>query len=238
MATPNYYEFLQISPNAEAETIQRVFRFLANRYHPDHPRTADPEKFLLLKTAYDVLSNPDSRAQYDAQFRVPTPEANQLSTSIDFMDSMDGELNRRLAVLGLLYFRRRTNPDKPAISLAELEDRMGFPREYLDFTIWYLQKKGYIIRADNSDFTLTVDGVDFVEDKRSSIPVLNRLLTSDASPSAHGPVHEPVIVPLHPGFDAQTPIEPEVDPEIEPQSVPKSEPAEPRQGNPAQDLGA
>ena len=36
----DYYEVLQISPNAEAETIQRVFRILAARYHPDNPETA------------------------------------------------------------------------------------------------------------------------------------------------------------------------------------------------------
>jgi len=36
---PDYYEFLQISPNAEGETIQRVYRFLATRLHPDNPET-------------------------------------------------------------------------------------------------------------------------------------------------------------------------------------------------------
>ena len=47
---------------------------------------------------------------------------------------------------------------------------MGFPREYLDFTTWYLVKKGYITGADNSDFTLTAEGVDFVETQRGSLP--------------------------------------------------------------------
>ena len=55
---------------------------------------------------------------------------------------------------------------------------MGFPRDYLDFTTWYLQKKGYITRADNSDFSLTAEGVDFIETQRVKIPVLNRLLTT------------------------------------------------------------
>ncbi len=36
-----------------------------------------------------------------------------LSTSIDFMDNMEGELNRRLAVLAVLYFKRRTSPYDP-----------------------------------------------------------------------------------------------------------------------------
>ena len=51
-------------------------------------------------------------------------------------------------------------------------------RDYLDFTTWYLGKKGYITRADNSDFSLTAEGVDFIETQRVNIPVLNRLLTN------------------------------------------------------------
>jgi hypothetical protein len=39
-------------------------------------------------------------------------------------------------------------------------------------------KKRYITRADNSDFTLTVDGVDFIETERATVPLLDRLLTT------------------------------------------------------------
>jgi len=89
-----------------------------------------------------------------------------------------------LAVLAVLYIRRRTNPSSPEVSLMEVEVRMGFPRDYLEFTTWYLQKKGYITRADNSAFTLTAEGVDFVETQRANIPVLSKLLTSSSGPSA------------------------------------------------------
>jgi len=184
LEVPNHYEFLQISPNAEPDTIHRVFRFLAVRLHPDNPETGDADKFFLLKQAYDVLSDPVRRTEYDAAREKEAPGQIPLSNSIDFMDNMEGELNRRLALLALLYLHRRTSPDRPEVSLFEVERRMGFPRDYLDFTIWYLQKKGYISRADNSEFVLTVDGVDFVESQRSSIPVLNRLLTSGAGPFA------------------------------------------------------
>jgi len=101
-----------------------------------------------------------------------------MSLSIDFMDGIQGELNRRVALLSLLYSRRRMSPDAPEVSLAEAEERMGFPRDYLDFTIWYLKNKKYITKGDNSDLTLTALGVDFVELNRSKIPILNRLLES------------------------------------------------------------
>ena len=72
---------------------------------------------------------------------------------------------------------------------------MGFPREYLEFTIWYLQKKQYIVRADNADFTLTADGVDFIETQRANIPVLNRLLTNGDTPLSTAQSPTPIIVP-------------------------------------------
>jgi hypothetical protein len=72
--------------------------------------------------------------------------------------------------------------------------------------MWYLQKKTYIMGADNARYTLTADGVDFVELQRSNIPVLNRLLTSGMEPAVAAPKtagestgapRNPIIVP-HP----------------------------------------
>ena len=180
---PDYYEFLQISPHAEHSTISRVYRFLASRYHPDIPGTGDAEKFVLLKQAYDVLSDPERRTRYDATYKRQAPEPVPLSNSVDFMNSNDGELNRRVAVLALLYIQRRIRPYFPEVSLAEVERRMGFPRDYLDFTMWYLKSKNYITMADNSDFTITALGVDVVESNRAKIPLLNRLLSDRSGPS-------------------------------------------------------
>src|SRR5579864_1917345 len=186
MKIPDYYEFLQISPKAEPDTIHRVYRFMAARLHPDNPTTGDVEKFFLLSQAYKVLSDPERRAQYDASRKNDVSQPVPLSTWIDFMDNMEGELNRRLAVLAVLYFQRRANPYAPEVSLLDLERRMGFPRDYLEFTAWYLRNKGYITRADNSDFTLTAEGVDFVETQRMHIPVLDKLLCESNRCSAQG----------------------------------------------------
>jgi curved DNA-binding protein CbpA len=185
---PNYYEFLQISPHAEPDTIHRVYRYLAARFHPDNPETGDPEKFFLLKQAYDVLSDPASRSVYDSRHDQMAPEPVPMSDTMDFMDSIEGELNRRLAVLAVLYKQRRSHPERPEVTLADVENRMGFPRDYMEFTIWYLLRKNYITRADNSTMTLTADGVDFVETQRTSVPKLNRLLTSgvESSPGERG----------------------------------------------------
>src|SRR4029077_332491 len=44
----DHYEIMQLSPNADVDTIQRVYRILAQRYHPDSVGTGDKEIFLKL----------------------------------------------------------------------------------------------------------------------------------------------------------------------------------------------
>ncbi len=229
--TVDHYEFLQISPNADVETIHRVYRFLAARLHPDNPETGDPLKFRQLRVAFDVLSDRSRRTKYDATRR---PQARQpLSSSIDFMDDRQGELNRRLAVLAILYHKRRMSPNYPEVSLATIEDRMGFPRDYLDFTLWYLCKKSYVARADNVQFTLTAEGVYFVEENRAEIPVLNKMLTSGSpattaeTDSPHG--NKPAVPELEAHATASGPI-------ILPASMDRE--VERRSGKPDRRIGA
>jgi curved DNA-binding protein len=62
----DYYEVLDVPRNADAQTIQQAFRKLARRYHPDVNR--DPsaeERFKEINEAYQVLSDPGTRARYD-----------------------------------------------------------------------------------------------------------------------------------------------------------------------------
>ena len=105
--------------------------------------------------------------------------------SRDFVDGIEGEINRRLGVLSLLYNQRRVDEAHPGVSVLELEKRMSFPREYLQFTTWYLRSKGYVTMEDNSDLILTADGVDYVEQHSPSNTLLQRLLLSAGSPMAN-----------------------------------------------------
>ena len=186
----DFYEFLQISPRAELATINRVYRFLAGRYHPDNPDTGDADKFVLLTRAFEVLSDPERRGAYDAFRKNQEPEPSPLLQSIDYMDGVEGEVNRRMAVLSQLYNRRRTSPDLPGVSIFTIEKCMAFPREYLDFTIWYLRSKKYITVGDSSELVLTALGVDYVEANYAKIPVLNKLLLLREAPAAGSAAHK------------------------------------------------
>src|SRR5262245_3430638 len=65
----DYYEILEISPNANSGTIDRMFRYLAQRYHPDNKDTGDRLRFEVLVEAHDTLKDPAKRAQYDVQHK-------------------------------------------------------------------------------------------------------------------------------------------------------------------------
>jgi hypothetical protein len=174
-----YYEVLQISPNADPETIHRVYRIMAARFHPDNPTTGSLERFLLLREAYQTLSDPVLRAEYDASRPRWQTETLPIFWQKSFVDGIEGETNRRLGVLSLLYQRRRINESKPGISVMELERRMAFPREYLNFTLWYLRSKGYVaIMEDDSDYAVTSAGVDFVESCSAKNKVIRELLSA------------------------------------------------------------
>ena len=174
----DYYELMQISQNAEIETIQRVYRMLAARYHPDNPESGDAEKFLLLNEAYRVLSDHEQRAAYDVTFRTRQAEPLRVFELKEFTTGIDGESNRRMGVLCLLYSRRRMNTEHPGVSILELETMMWFPREHLMFTVWYLKEKGFICQDDQSAYLITADGADYVEQNLPQNRTLYKLLKS------------------------------------------------------------
>ncbi len=167
--TADYYEALQISPNADPDTIQRVFRLLAQRFHPDNQETGNDGRFRLLHEAYLTLNDPEKRAQYDVRHQAVRQERWRFATSSSACDN-DFELEQhvRYMVLEILYSRRRAEQNNPGLALMDLEELTGRPREHLEFTIWYLNQKKLLSRTDSANLTITADGVDYVEQNSQS----------------------------------------------------------------------
>ncbi len=162
----DYYELLQISPNAEPETIHRVYRLLAQQFHPDNGQTGDANRFRAISEAYRILSDPERRAEYDVLHQQHRRDRWRVVSSVATGDlDAPAENAVRLAVLEILYARRRIDPQNPGLFPTELEDLTGRPREHLQFTLWYLTQKKFVVATDNSQLAITIDGVDYLEDK-------------------------------------------------------------------------
>jgi molecular chaperone DnaJ len=62
----DYYEILGVQRDADKEDIKRAYRRLARKYHPDVNREPGAEdQFKEINRAYEVLSEPETRARYD-----------------------------------------------------------------------------------------------------------------------------------------------------------------------------
>ena len=51
----DYYAVLQVSPQCSARALEMAYRHLAKMYHPDHPETADLDRFNSITEAYSLL---------------------------------------------------------------------------------------------------------------------------------------------------------------------------------------
>ena len=171
----NCYEVLGVAPDVSDETLRRVFHIVAGRYHPDNKDSGNLDRFLKIKSAFELLSDPQRRKEFDQELQRHSKEPMPVFLNRTFADGVEGEHNRRLGVLCLLYSKRRANPDFAALSLLDMENIMAFPRERLLFALWYLRAKRYVVQDDRSSFIISADGVDYLESQLPTNQILHKI---------------------------------------------------------------
>ncbi|MGX5832036.1 DnaJ domain-containing protein [Mesorhizobium sp. 43Arga] len=162
----DYYELLEISPNANSETIERIFRYFAMRYHPDNQETGNEPRFSGIVEAHDTLKDPVKRAQYDIRYKDHLTRRHHLSEGAMSAKGVERDSSIQKKVLSLLYVRRRQDVNNPGIGDQELGRLSGCPREHLEFHLWYLKSKGWLAKTENGMFAITVEGIDRAEGER------------------------------------------------------------------------
>ena len=133
---PDLYELLEVSPSASQETIERMYRFFAQRHHPDRA-TGDAELFKQISDAYRTLKDPESRAAYDARHKRNLDYHWSLVEEACDAENFQKNSLLQLRILSVLYTRRK-----------------------LEFHLGYLRDKGWIVRTDTGAMAITADGVD------------------------------------------------------------------------------
>ena len=84
----NYYEILEVDKNASEEVIEKAYKTLAKKYHPDLQNNSDcQDKMCQINEAYEILSNDFKRREYDEKIK-------RQSVSIEEYNKIIQENNR------------------------------------------------------------------------------------------------------------------------------------------------
>lgn len=102
----NYYEILEVSPQATDEEIRKAFKELSKKFHPDlnNDDNTSKERFQEINEAYQVLGDEQKRKQYDITLNVGTNIPKQSSTNntatYDFFDGIFGDITNYINKTG------------------------------------------------------------------------------------------------------------------------------------------
>jgi DnaJ domain len=159
----DHYQVLQLSRTADVDTIRRVFHVLAQRYHPDNRETGNQEKFRRVVDAHAVLSDPVKRAAHDVFLAGEDKIRFKLFDTVQSTEGVQAEVRKRLGILQLLYARRLTDAQRPAMRGRDFAELLACPLEHLDFALWMLREQRLICRSDSNLFEITWQGVQAFE---------------------------------------------------------------------------
>jgi hypothetical protein len=157
---PDYYEVLQVSPRADRDTIERVYRFLAHRFHPDNQESGNAERFTELVDAYRVLSDADARTRYDLSYDKIRESRWKLFGQDSVGNEVVSDSRIRHAIMSILYVTRRNNPTEPGVGTVELERLIGCPETVIRFHVWYMKENNWVARLETGLLAITAVGVD------------------------------------------------------------------------------
>ena len=130
------------------------------------PTTKRPGTLTLsswLLKAYQVLSDPEKRAKYDASYHADRTKRWKIFDDSKAAQGVEAEQRKRWGVLSILYRQRMEDPEHPGMRAREFEQLLGCPREHLLFTCWYLREQGCIRLEQNALYEITLKGVDAAE---------------------------------------------------------------------------
>lgn len=165
----NYYKILEVDRNASPEVIEKAYKTLAKKYHPDlqesNMKQKAEEKLKLINEAYEILSNPDSRAKYDATLKQSQlseedfnrifeenrnlyNEINNLKHTNNYNNNYGNTQNNSNSLTEEKIRRQQEEYQKQYEQQLEYEDQIQQAKQkaYHDAYIQDLKNRGYKIR--------------------------------------------------------------------------------------------
>jgi hypothetical protein len=198
----DHYEVLGVEHKASTDAIQVAYSRLAEKYHPTTGQVPSPEKYESVTLAFEVLSDPELRLDFNKLKGIGEEDKPKFS-GLAFFEAYQRDTHLRIALLCVLYDRRRSKPFTPALSMRHLEAIFGASTQELNLALWYLKQRELVLADDKSSLQITVSGMDYLE----ANPPLPELVLPMIKPSG--------LV----GYGAETEAEETAAPEQEPQPV-------------------
>lgn len=218
----DHYSILGLNPKADREAIHAAYIQQAQKYSPDNPTTGSAEKFESVNLAYEVLSDPQTRAEFDKVKGIDQDEGPAQFSGLPFFRSIDRAVQVRSTLMCLLYDRRRLKPFRPALSMRDVEAILQISIEELTVALWYLKYRNLVTSDDKSSLQITPDGIDFLELNRPSpdavLPLIrpSALVGATAAENRMKPESSFAAIPVPPVQEPETAEFADAEPEPEP----------------------
>lgn len=148
--TNNYYEILEVNENASIEVIEKAYKVLAKKYHPDIYTGDKKEAETIMKKlneAYDVLSNESKRKNYDAilekKKQLKFSSNNSSSSSQNTSASQNQNINN---------YRTTHNGDEFVVDTTYMDEKQKrkiekkLQERYVEAYDNYLRSRGYKLK--------------------------------------------------------------------------------------------
>ena len=154
----NFYEILEIDTNASQEIVEKAYKTLAKKYHPDLQTGADKakyeEKLKLINEAYETLSNEEKRKAYDATLpknNISQEDYDNLYRQNEYMrNQINNQPNNSRPQGNNANYNPQNNVDQEYINRVneEYQRQMNdaINKAYHDAYVQDLKNRGYRIR--------------------------------------------------------------------------------------------
>lgn len=154
----NYYEILEVDKNASFEVIEKAYKTLAKKYHPDLQDEASKkeaeEKLKSINEAYEVLSNPDMRSNYDSTLKSSTITEDDFKKIQQENQHLQQELNEIRYNTNSPPFSSNSSSKQKQNNTEKIYNQQNYNRKiqeakeqaYHDAYIQDLKNRGYRIR--------------------------------------------------------------------------------------------
>lgn len=175
----DHYEVLGVEHRASSDAIKTSYTRLSEAFHPRNGFTPDEEKYEAVQLAFEVLSDPELRREFDKLKGIGGEEKPKFS-GLPFFEAYGRDIDLRVALLCVLYDRRRSKPFTPALSMRHIEAIVNATSEEINFALWYLKTRELVSQNDKSSLQISTEGMDYLKNNPPDPKDVMRYIRPDA----------------------------------------------------------